>query len=130
MKMKTADLTGAALDWAVWEAKQFKDGQEKLTFYGKSLWYGEGYKYEWFPSLNWAQGGPIIEQTKMTLDYFGDGSYKDGGMWMATYFIDTPHGTHMNTCEQEGPTALIAAMRCYVANKLGDEIEIPEELTK
>jgi hypothetical protein len=23
---------------------------------------------------------------------------------------------------------LIAAMRCYVASKLGDEIEIPEEL--
>jgi hypothetical protein len=27
-----------------------------------------------------------------------------------------------------GPTPLIAAMRCYVASKLGDEIEIPEEL--
>ena len=29
-----------------------------------------------------------------------------------------------------GPTPLIAAMRCYVASKLGDEIEIPTELTK
>jgi hypothetical protein len=28
------------------------------------------------------------------------------------------------------PTPLIAAMRCYVASKLGDDIEIPEELTK
>jgi hypothetical protein len=27
-----------------------------------------------------------------------------------------------------GPTPLIAAMRCYVASKLGDEIEIPENL--
>lgn len=27
-----------------------------------------------------------------------------------------------------GPTPLIAAMRCYVASKLGDEVEIPEEL--
>jgi hypothetical protein len=28
----------------------------------------------------------------------------------------------------EGPTPLIAAMRCYVASKLGDTVEIPEEL--
>jgi hypothetical protein len=27
-----------------------------------------------------------------------------------------------------GPTPLIAAMRCYVASKMGDEIELPEEL--
>jgi hypothetical protein len=30
--------------------------------------------------------------------------------------------------EEQGPTALVAAMRCYVAACLGDEIEIPEEL--
>jgi hypothetical protein len=28
-----------------------------------------------------------------------------------------------------GPTPLIAAMRCYVASKLGDEVELPEELS-
>jgi hypothetical protein len=28
--------------------------------------------------------------------------------------------------EHDGQTPLIAAMRCYVASKLGDEIEIPE----
>ena len=27
-----------------------------------------------------------------------------------------------------GTTPLIAAMRCYVASKLGDNIELPEEL--
>jgi hypothetical protein len=27
-----------------------------------------------------------------------------------------------------GHTPLIAAMRCYVASKLGDEVEIPQEL--
>jgi hypothetical protein len=30
---------------------------------------------------------------------------------------------------QHGPTPLIAAMRCYVASKLGDEVEVPKELT-
>jgi hypothetical protein len=28
----------------------------------------------------------------------------------------------------QGPTPLIAAMRCYVASQLGDEVEVPEEL--
>lgn len=28
----------------------------------------------------------------------------------------------------KGPTRLIAAMRCYVASKLGDEVEVPEGL--
>jgi len=32
--------------------------------------------------------------------------------------------------EQRGPAPLIAAMRCYVASKLGNEIDIPEELIK
>jgi len=36
----------------------------------------------------------------------------------------------MKTSELTGPTPLIAATRCYVASKLGDDIEIPEELTK
>ena len=28
----------------------------------------------------------------------------------------------------KGPTPLVAAMRCYVASRLGDEVEISEEL--
>lgn len=28
----------------------------------------------------------------------------------------------------EGPTALIAAARCYVVSKLGEEVEVPDEL--
>jgi hypothetical protein len=28
-----------------------------------------------------------------------------------------------------GPTPLIAAMRCYVASVLGDEVEVPDSLT-
>jgi len=28
-----------------------------------------------------------------------------------------------------GPTPLIAAMRCFVASKLGEEVDVPQELT-
>jgi hypothetical protein len=31
---------------------------------------------------------------------------------------------------QNGPTPLVAAMRCYVASKLGDTVEIPDDLVK
>ena len=30
--------------------------------------------------------------------------------------------------EAFGPTPLIAAMRCFVASKLGDEVEVPNEI--
>lgn len=36
----------------------------------------------------------------------------------------------IKTADLIGPTPLIAAMRCFVASRLGDEIEIPEELLK
>ncbi|MNW06473.1 hypothetical protein D3C71_2028910 [compost metagenome] len=31
-------------------------------------------------------------------------------------------------CGGDGPTPLIAAMRCYVASRVGDEVDLPEEL--
>lgn len=67
------------------------------------------------PSEYWGDGGPIIEREKINLGWvFCDGRE----FWTATMYL----------AESEGLTPLIAAMRCYVASKLGDEIEIPEEL--
>ena len=44
--------------------------------------------------------------------------------------IDKPVWWHVSTTPTYGygPTPLIAAMRCYVASKLGDEVEVPVEL--
>jgi hypothetical protein len=95
--MKTSELTGAALDWAV--SKCEKD----QNFY----------------STNWAQGGPIVEREGITLT-----QYDDYPNWSATlYATDYNEHTHVTA-----PTPLIAAMRCYVASKMGDTVEIPEEL--
>ena len=68
---------------------------------------------DYHPSTDWSQGGPIIERERIELK--GDG----GTDWLAS---------HNNESVEFGPTPLIAAMRCLVASKLGDEIEIPEEL--
>lgn len=64
-------------------------------------------------STNWALGGPIIEREELSsLKCYGkdDWECNNGDIFC------------------EGPTPLIAAMRCYVASKLGADIEVPSEL--
>ena len=128
MLIKTNELIGTALDWAVELAKG-------------THWSGNGYfvfknpdgttriferKPEWRYSTDWSQAGPIIEREGIATAHFnyGDGQTKewraeilDGGGYFAS--IEFTH---------TGPTPLIAAMRCFVASKLGDEVEIPDEL--
>ena len=100
--MKTAELTGDTLDWAV-----AKCGFVQGT--ARSLIASEVKPY----SSDWAQGGLIIEREMIQIKENGY------GYW----FAKIGKGKFMR-----GPTPLIAAMRCYVANKLGDEINLPEEL--
>jgi len=113
MKIKTSELTGAALDWAVAKCEGVRIGQPEHISYALEfrMMHDSG---DLAYSTNWAQGGPIIERKEMTLLRFGD--YPN---WTAC-IAGTP--------QVAGPTPLIAAMRCYVAYKLGDEVEIPEEL--
>lgn len=103
MRVKTNELTGAALDWAVAKCAE-------LPFPFAYDDYGREYPVS--PSTLWIQGGPIIEREKITTEWTGED-------WMGYIRHDE---------EFFGPTPLIAAMRCYVASKLGDEVEIPEEL--
>lgn len=106
MKIKTSELTGAALDWAVARAEGKRPSM--FIFQRTGALAGEHHY-----STDWAQGGPIIERERIAIDYDHDvwNAAKDGLSW----YIG-------------GPTPLIAAMRCYVASKLGDEVEVPEEL--
>jgi len=115
VKIKTSELTGKPLDWAVATCEgngvEFDDPTEPwLTVHGIALQPLDRYT----PSANWAAGGPIIERNRIELIPNGDG-------WGA--FADRDeHIPH------EGPTPLVAAMRCYVASKLGDKVDVPEEL--
>ena len=113
--MKTSELTGAALDWAVAKCEGVKVEQ----IMGLSLWSSANWKRY---STNWAQGGPIIEREEVDIDYA-----PTERQWYAHVFTihDDEILQHFMT---KGPTPLIAAMRCYVASKLGDTIDIPEEL--
>ena len=137
MKIKTSELTRAALDWAVSlieepEACKYgaQDWREQRT---RTVKNGE-YVYRWHQS--WAQGGPIIERegievTKGNPLYFPKGNEKGDyyePLWIARKPQDNlPPGVR-GVYEKWGTTPLIAAMRCRVASELGDEVEIPEEL--
>lgn len=105
--MKTSELTGAALDWAVAKCEGRPHSYAVVDVKGEPPLTAVVFT----PSTDWAQGGPIIEEQGIDL-------YQSGS-WAAEM-----GGVH----RQEGPTPLIAAMRCYVASKLGDEIEVPKEI--
>lgn len=124
MKMKTSELTGAALDWAV--AKCL--GHRVAENYGSYIRIHlpdpkqSGYTLAFCPSTDWAQAGLIIEREKISLEHLYGAGDAGEDVWVATR-MEGP-----SFSEEQGPTALVAAMRCYVAACLGDEIEIPEEL--
>jgi hypothetical protein len=104
MEMKTSELAGTALDWAVAKCEWYKTGFGSVVPY----------------STDWAQGGPIIEREWIEVVSWPNESDEDM-RWRATQH-DLPMPVSM-----VGPTPLIAAMRCYVASKLGEEIETPFE---
>ena len=119
MKMKTSELTRIALDWAVAKCEGIGLGPRGFVVY-----YYEGEPAMWQPSTDWAQGGPIIEREKIGIMRIENRQAHQ--QWVAgEHDSDYPDRFWEVVC---GPTPLIAAMRCYVASKLGDEIEIPEEL--
>ena len=143
--MKTNELTGAALDWAVGVAEGLQ-GQNDDPEVG--LYHRRDYQYrndrlvlkdlgydtmdDWnltlySPSTDWSQGGPIIEREGVTL---GRTDQKSGQQPWVSYRIEHLFMDEYEHEYQHGPTPLIAAMRCYVASKMGDEIEVTADLTQ
>jgi hypothetical protein len=114
MKVKTSELTGAALDWAVAKCKgiELESGYYNRLLVDGHMSKGQSMLVRYIPSTDWAQGGPIIEREGICLYLYGNAE------WNA----------HVGGKESTGPTPLIAAMRCYAVSKLGDEVEIPNEL--
>ena len=113
MKIKTAEAKDAALDWLVAKCEE--------ATYPLGYWTDMVARGNYTPSTNWSQGGPIIEREGMALNM------EDTHEWQAAMWWDDEDSK--GDILMVGPTPLIAAMRCYVASKLGEEVEIPEELT-
>lgn len=133
--MKTKELTGHALNWAVAMAEGDKVYRPRLgrpSNWDKEAYLADGSDDRWVvrvenasvahfvdwtynPSGDWMQGGPIIEREKLDV-------FCSGNVW------DASTGDRHPNVIKSGTTPLVAAMRCYVASKLGDEVEIPAEL--
>lgn len=124
--MKTNELTGAALDWAVASSKGYS--KIALTISGEVRefikMHSEGYHNY---STDWAQGGPIIEREKISVIRNIGGSWR-GSIRHTTSHPLVSHPVLDGWTNQHGQTPLIAAMRCYVASKLGNEVDVPKEL--
>ena len=110
--IKVSEATPIQLDWLVAKCNgdfalyhNLEEGQRFLNLWTDSAFL----KY----STLWGCGGPIIDLEGITLRCGLHG-------WDAELeeFDAISHG----------PTALIAAMRCFVASRLGDTVEVPEEL--
>lgn len=130
MKVRTDSITDAALDWAVLEALKptLKDpSQAYIGTFGPL--FGKGYRYpawksrKYSPSTDWAQGGPIIEIEEIGIRR--NAPCSDGRQWEAFGSI-TAKGAGYRW--GYGRTPLVAAMRCFVASRLGEEVDIPDDL--
>ena len=114
VKVSVGELSGIALDWAVakCEGDHEADDPDKHD------------DWDLLPySDTWVLGGPIIEREGMDLRHHGVDSRNGRTHWRASIqWLDEAD------FEGIGPAPLIAAMRCYVASKLGNDVEIPKEL--
>jgi len=122
---KTAELEGALLDAAVAKAEGFPsfwidpgdDARGEACVLGPARARDD--RFDWCPSTAWEQGGPILERERITtIDMVAD--------WSAYIGLEMSNGEIEGAkASASGPTPLIAAMRAYVASKLGETVELP-----
>jgi len=118
IEVKTADLIGAALDWAVAKAEGMRqhtpDGLKHVYWYSGDRCIGT----HWSPSTDGSVGAPLIEKHRICLmpEY--------EGQWRADLFRDDEEPLH----SAEGSTPLIAVCRAVVATEFGLVVSIPAEL--
>lgn len=104
--MKTAELTGALLDY--WVAKA--EGIPLSRIDGSRCYARQRKQEDWKiyePSYSWLVAGPIIGRERIMFA-------EDGVTQMIV--------AECRGSEEVGPTHRIAAMRAYVASKFGDTV--------
>jgi hypothetical protein len=123
--MNTSELTGAALDWAVARCEGLLCFGYRTDGKRFAVEDSDGQVEGFMPATDWAQGGPIIEREGISLTSYLD---EEDPYWIGSVECQYKNFNATAYYEEYGPTPLIAAMRCYVVSKLGDTIDIPDEL--
>lgn len=119
--VNTADLTDLFLDWAV----AIADGQLPEPYPPKKprvecYVHSTGRFKPYAPSKNWLVAGPIIEAAQISVT-------QQGSAVCRAFIMGDDGNQSFNT---DGKSVLEAAMRCYVLSKIGEVVQIPEELLK
>lgn len=124
VEIKTSELISSALDYAV----AVCEDNVPMNIYG-NLIPEFIHKY----STDWEAGGPIKEREGINDFRYNKIDPNEPDRWCAHKVVPRPNmegSTNMVAIALDGPTPLIAAMRGYVASKLGDVVKIPQELLK
>ncbi|SIR65520.1 Protein of unknown function [Aeromonas sp. RU39B] len=103
VEVKTADLTGPALDWAVAQVEGVACTPHTIKRFYR-------------PSTDWSQGGPLRDKYDVGIEP----SVPDGRPYAYVPGRDLDGS--------RGETALIAICRAIVAAKLGDVVQVPTAL--
>jgi hypothetical protein len=114
--IKVSGATNNQLDWLVGTIEKI----EGLIIVNKLVYAHDG-QYRYCPTWYWEQGGPLLNQHKIsrTIDH--------SGLWIAyTSYNLNDEQRHMQCDKSE----LVAGLRCLVALNLGEVVEVPEELCK
>jgi len=119
MKHKVSELEGALLDAAVAKAERLRhidvDDSPHTGWYELPNGAVIGVR-DYAPSTDWSLGGPIIEREQIAVAYHP----------LVEHWAACGNGHRwLGLMNATGPTPLIAAMRAYVASKLGEEVELP-----
>jgi hypothetical protein len=143
---KTADLSGPYLDAAVAMAERLGNVSVQLRPFMidpkgalRAVYVDDDGREQFVPgySTDWGSGGYIIEREHISA-YWRDGIFADGqpfgdacwvaGMNMQTElegFTGEERAIVRLDNRMPGPAPLIAAMRAFVASRLGDDVDIP-----
>lgn len=119
MKIKVSEASGPALDWMVAKAQGLlaEDGGNLSLFNGRVTTHTSTSGSDYNPS----ESKDLCREICGAMDIqVRPCAVSEVGAYQAV------QASYKNF--QVGPTPLVAAMRCFCRSKLGDEVEVPDEL--
>jgi Bacteriophage P22, NinX len=128
--IRVQDLLSAALDWAVMKCEHpendsvpyFHHLRNEDVLYSATLKQTCTGRFRY--SERWDQGGPIIGRERISIQFCRDLRDRNGLYIHAEMDTHSFHGYWRGIHDRP----LVAAMRCYVAGKLGEQVEVPAQL--
>lgn len=131
IEVKTAELIGPALDWAVCRAAGWIAARVVAVETPSKRYYEihSPSGLELNPSASWARGGPLVEKYQVALTpeaHDGAEGTEMSERWSADVYYAGGERFTTEPCE----TALIAACRAIVVVEIGETVEVPAELAQ